>query len=78
MNLSPVISAITTIVSSLPKINFSLDFRFFQSAVSWKIFSLEIDLNSQITLATIVFSLIKNTSGLKIYFRIWPRSRFQI
>ena len=38
-----------------------------QGPVSGKILSLETDLSSLITLATIVFSMLKITRGLKIF-----------
>ncbi len=40
--------------------------------VSRKILSLEMDLSSLITMVTIVFSMLKITSGLKIFFEILP------
>ncbi len=43
-----------------------------QSRVSGKSLSLETDINSLITLATIVLSMLRIARGVKIFLRNWP------
>ncbi len=46
-----------------------------QGPVSGKILRLETDLNSLITMVTIVFSMLKINRGLKIFLRNWLQNR---